>query len=145
MNNHGAVTTTVAPVDSLLEISSRIDQDQRCVLSYGTTPASTGYAGAIGVKASDIVTSIITGHLRPDQQRAGPTAAEENGDESTHADQHIVFNQPPPIEIEIFEGGGSEGIGEVAPSRYGKFNFRWFGLGSWLGRGASVAGRSQYY
>jgi hypothetical protein len=54
---------------------------------------STGYAGAIGIEASASRPVLPTRHLRPDQQRARPTATEENGNESTRADQHVVFSQ----------------------------------------------------
>jgi hypothetical protein len=84
---------------------------------------SAGYAGAIGIKASDIATSITTRHPRFDQQRARPTAAEENGDESARADQLLVFNQPLLTEIEIFADCCSrETLARYL--LYGRFNFR---------------------
>jgi hypothetical protein len=53
----------------------------------------TVYTGAIGIKASDVATSVTYPNLRPDHRRARPIAAEENGDGSTRADQYIVFSQ----------------------------------------------------
>lgn len=88
MSNYGAVATAYHVLLESAAEKIKIDHAYFRMAPRGT---STVYSDAIGINASDVVTSTTYRHLRPEHQRARPTAAEENGDGSTRADQ--IFSQ----------------------------------------------------
>jgi hypothetical protein len=101
MNNYGAVATTSQADGQEADVHLTRSLNQQLDRSGSTMRIAVWHhTGDIDrvrrrhrIKAGDVATSITYLKSATDQQRARPTAVEEDGDEATHPYQHMVFTQ----------------------------------------------------